>query len=179
MMKKIIIGFIKFLALAECTADKYSIIEDGDTKICYVKNGNKNCPNDYPLYYNGKCYKNCPYSENTKPNPYEQKCECRYNWYQEGDALTCLPRGIDCPINIYPLKVFSTNECKTENNMNLIEFNYTLYSSCPEKTKPEGISCICDPNKKWYINQTEEGRTYYYCDQGCPNDKTYQKEGDK
>ena len=44
-----------------------------------------------------------------------------------------------------------------------IEFNYTLYSNCPENTEKENDKCICIKNKDWYKEQTLDGKLYYFC----------------
>ena len=170
-------GNIKCLTLDYCkeNSNNYSIIEE--SKKCYKKQENKKCPNDYPFFFNGKCYSenHCP--DKTKGDPYELKCICKYKWYQEGEIVTCLSETSNCPSN-YPLLVFSTQECKVSNDLGLIEFNYTLYSNCPENTEKENDKCICIKNKDWYKEQTLDGKLYYFCALSeCPDDKPYKVEG--
>ena len=172
-------GNIKCLTYGNCIGDnKYSIVED--EKICYIKKDNKNCPDNYPFYFNRKCYKDCSTLANTKQDLYEKKCACLYKWYKVGEYdVKCLSKDENCPAE-YPLIVASNKECKTENDLGLLEFNYTLYSSCPENTIPSGDTCICDPNKKWYKIQTEDSKLYFYCAKDkCPNDIGYLNFGEK
>lgn len=158
------------LTLDECKNGTYSIINS--TKQCFENKGNKKCPNDYPVYFNGYCYKEneCPVG-NLEYNKYEQTCKCKYKWYiDEKSDLVCLGQERNCT-NDYPYLVFSNNECRNSSNyLNLWEINYTLYSSCPEYTK-EGNNkrCICDSKYYWYEDHTSDGKSFLHCGlSDCP-----------
>ena len=168
------------LTFDECKNNGYSIINE--IEQCYEQESyEKKCPNDYPIFYNGFCYKEeeneCP--TDTKMNHYTQTCDCKYKWYNQTDIskIICLPKKSNCPSD-YPLLIFSTQECKKTNDLNLLEFNYTLYLNCPENTERENNKCICIKNKDWYKEQTLDGKLYYFCALNeCPDDKPYKVEG--
>ena len=171
-------GIIKCMTNNCDNNNEYSIVEEAH--LCYKKSENKKCPSNYPFYYNNNCYseKKCP--GNTIAEPYEQKCVCKYKWYEDGDTLICLSENVNCPAT-HQYIISSTNKCiETNDDANLYEFNYTLYSSCPENTK-EGEKdgkkiCICNPNKIWFT-EIIDGKEYYFCaEEKCPNNKIYQNE---
>ena len=171
-------GIIKCMTNNCDNNNEYSIVEEAG--LCYKKSDNKKCPSNYPFYYNNKCYseKKCP--ENTIPEPYEQKCICKYKWYEDGDTLICLSENVNCPAT-HQYIISSTNKCiETNDDANLYEFNYTLYSSCPQNTKEEEKDgkkiCVCNPNKIWFTDIID-GKEYYFCaEEKCPNNKIYQNE---
>ena len=173
-------------SLEQCINNNdYSVIDDttNNIKQCYKKNGDKKCPKEYPVFFNGYCYKENQCPTNSQYNKFTQTCECKYLWYEENSLITCLPSTIKSCSSVegYPLLISSTNQCiesDNEEKNNYFELNNILYVSCPDDTKPieEGGSkkCICNNRKKWYREQGLDGRAFLKCEQEeCPKEKPY------
>ena len=156
-----------------------------DKKQCLEGN---ECPSDYPLLFNKKCYKmnNCP--ENSYyNNNIQQECVCYNLWYQYIDSnlnlpfINCLSQSTNiCPMNFaikYPYQIFRTKECLKEGTLcpeNSYIFNYICYENgCPENTREGSYDstndlhfCICDTTAGYwyqYSNSSTSNRPYFKC----------------
>ena len=157
-----------------CPTD-YLLISN--TKECYHSD---KCPKEAPLIFDKVCYEvnNCPIHLNTKYDEINQKCICVNKWYKtDSETINCLSENSECP-NDYKYLNYQTNECKQtkeEFETELYEFNFVFYNNCPEKTKPEGNKCICDPlYGYYYYEQDVNGKYILICGQEkCPELKQY------
>ena len=176
---------MKCLLLEDCLNEineqKYSVIEK--IKKCFPHEDDKKCPEEYPIYFNGYCYKagncaikeDCP--ENAEYNNFTQAFECKYKWYKDDSKIICLQKDSNCS-PVYKYYVESTKEClKTAiTDEKFYLFNYVYYLSCPEDTIQEenGNQCICNKKKAYYSYADNEGKTLYKCSvENCPNEKPY------
>ena len=112
----------------------------------------KKCPDEYPIFFNGKCYKENDCPSGTNYLLFERQSRCNNKWYydSENSLIICLDKNINCP-NVYNYVVFTTNEYKINNDINYYEFNSMLYLNCSKDTieiENDGVKkCICDKNK--------------------------------
>ena len=155
--------------------DKYSVIEK--IKKCFKQNENKKCPDDYPIYFNGYCYKpgNDEHPENAKYNNFTQSFECENKWYNDGSKIICLVKESNCN-QVYKFLVESTKECLKDelSDEKFYLFNYVYYLSCPVNTIKNGNKCECNKKKLYYSYADNEGKTLYKCSpDNCPDEKPY------
>ena len=157
--------------LDECP-DSFSTI-NGENK-CYQQRESQLCPKEYPLYVNGKCYKDGECPSNMDYNKFSKICSCKDKWHIEENVngpptINCHIIGSNCTRD-YPYLVLSSRECRKTIDTNLWEFNYILYSSCPENTIEDGNKkCVCNPNKYWYEEITSDDNKYLHCNlDDCP-----------
>jgi len=166
----------------------YSIIESINKCFIQKKEGENEikCPPDYPIYFNGYCYKpgkcenkedGCP--SNAEYNNFTQAFECKYKWYIDVNSkrIICLQNKSECSQE-YPYLVISTNECTKEikNNSKYYLFNYKYYLSCPENTNQieDKFECECNKKKIYYSYVDGQGKTLYNCSvENCPPIKPY------
>ena len=145
-----------------------------DTKECIE--GDKNCPNDYPLLFNKTCYKQgqCPEENNAYYNYFKEECSCKEKWYIENEKVFCRKKGEDCPPD-YKYLIYSTKECIKDKVNSLYEFNNVFYENCPEQTKNSTATntCICDTLLGYYYINEEDGNKSICAQEKCPNDKNY------
>ena len=122
------LGEVKCLTYEECMSNGYSIIEQSEQ--CYNMTDKKKCPDEYPIFFNRKCYQENKCPNGTEYDAFERKCKCKHKWYNDtqNSLIICLNQGINCPSS-YNYIVFQTGECKTNNDINFYEFNYILYPS--------------------------------------------------
>ena len=165
----------------ECLNDivcKKLMVEE--TKECV-----ENCPSDYPLEFNSKCFKECP--EGTKEDITSgSACICNNIWYrQKNGNMFCL-EGDECPPT-HPYKQSSNNECQQQICDNFI-LNYTCYNECPKGTKYiEGDSeaetgtgteikpkiCECDPELGYWHREGDYFPRMFCELKECPDNKKY------
>ena len=147
-----------------------------DTKQCV-----KQCPSNYPYYFNQECFTNCEYHANSvynyisKRDSYE--CQCSYLWYYVDEThkqKKCLDSYHDLCINIEgvnkPYLIYDTNQCIEECPSQMYIFNMTCYYKCPEFTKDlqtadsDRYTCSCDKeiDAYWYKYELS-GKTFYGC----------------
>ena len=165
--------------------EEYSIIEK--IKKCFKQQKNAKCPAEYPIYFNGYCYKagkcgngendDCPL--NAEYNNFTQTFEFKYKWYIDVNSkIICLQENSNCPQS-YPYFVKSTNQCtkEIEENSKFYLFNYIYYLSCPENTiiqSENAFECICNKKKIYYSYVDNEGKQLYNCSaESCPPEKPY------
>ena len=164
------------LTLEFCkTNNNYSVVTD--LRQCYKIINGKKCPNKYPVYLNGYCYNETTCPSNTKYNPYEQKCNCLYKWYNTTSEIVCLSNLGNCPPE-YPLLVISTNECRNSHDIsNYFIFNSRLFLTCPDNTTRKGdtYECICDNKTFWY---EDYNKTLHCGVSECPKEFPYKIDGD-
>ena len=152
-----------------------------DTNECVEE-----CPPEYPLKFNNKCFKNCP--NGTKEDiTTSDKCICNNLWYTQKNGNMFCFEGEECPPS-HPYKKSSNNECQQQKCEKFI-LNYTCYEECPQGTKPEDTTsseaeaeakiCECDPELGYWYREGD----YYprmFCElKKCPNDKKYYKNDNK
>ena len=150
-----------------------------DTNECVEE-----CPPEYPLKFNNKCFKNCP--DGTKEDiTTSDKCICNNLWYTQKNGNMFCFEGEECPPS-HPYKKSSNNECQQQKCEKFI-LNYTCYEECPQGTKPEDTTssvaeakiCECDPELGYWYREGD----YYprmFCElKKCPNDKKYYKNDNK
>ena len=132
----------------------------------------KSCPDDYPYYFNGECFKSCTnngYQLNIKEKGDSNECVCenlwRYNKDDNNRIIICIKDAI-CESD--ELLINDTNECYKGTecpNYSPLKFNERCYNNCPENTK-QNISntkeCIC--KNLWY----EQSNGNKYCINKCP-----------
>ena len=117
------------------------------TRQCVEK-----CPNEYPYYFNHKCYKSCEeaneeykYNIETVENSYE--CRCQNLWKIDPEDLyhtdkICYDKNInECPPypndNSIVYQIFETKQCVENKNKcpsTSFKFNMICYEKCPEFT---------------------------------------------
>jgi hypothetical protein len=163
--------------------EEYSVIEK--IQKCYKQQGEKKCPEDYPIYFNGYCYKagkcepesDCP--SNAEYNNFTQTFKCKYKWYiDENSRIVCLQNISNCSQK-YPYLVNSTNQCLDKDsaeNSTFYLFNYVFYLSCPENTIATETSkkCECNKNKIYYSYVDDQGKELFKCAaEKCPDIKPY------
>ena len=175
------------LALDNVGKEKYSVIEK--IKKCFEQKDGIQCPTDYPIYFNGYCYKagKCGPGEDDCPrfaeyNNFTQTFECKYKWYIDVNSkrTICLQENSDCSPD-YPYLVISTNECikKIIDNSKYYLFNFKYYLSCPENTNTnedneDKFECECNKKKIYYSYVDDQGKTLYNCSvENCPSIKPY------
>ena len=167
------------LTSEECLNGKdsstYSVIEK--IKKCFKQDGDKKCPEEYPIYFNGYCYKpgNDETPENAKYNNFTQSFECENKWYKDDSKIICLVNVSNCN-QVYKYYVNSTRECLKEEltDGNFYLFNYVYYLSCPVETIQNGNKCECNKKKLYYSYADNEGKTLYNCSaESCPEEKPY------
>jgi hypothetical protein len=176
------------LTLDECLAlkdgkEEYSVIEK--IKKCYKQVNDTKCPTDYPIYFNGYCYKagKCGNNEDDCPryaeyNNFTQTFECKFKWYiNENSRIICLPNQSDCSQE-YPYLVNSTNQCTKQINgtSKYYSFNFIYYLSCPENTivNTTNNKCECNKKKIYYSYVDDQGKELLQCSaEDCPSIKPY------
>ena len=157
----------------------------------------KECPEEYPYFFNNKCYPSCEYANekhlfNIKSVENSFECRCQNLWYIDtNNNKICYDKNInECPSNnnikSTSYLIFSTKQCV--NNINecpesTFKFNFICYDQCPEYTLegngPDKI-CICntcnncDKQKKkdyLWLEYEKYGNIYYKCGlNSCPEE---------
>ena len=158
-----------------------------ETKECV-----KECPPDYPYYFNKMCFKSCEneakslYNLNVKTVELSYECQCVNLWYYEDAAKTikkcldetiteCIEYNSDNGVN-YEYQVFKTKECvpdETKCPTNSYKFNYKCYEKCPEFTvdlNDESHQCQCNTEEGYWYESEKHNRKYLTCGlEECPN----------
>ena len=152
----------------------------------------KNCPTEYPFYFNNKCFVSCDYANelyryNTEKVESSYECRCPNLWSIDPDDpyetdKICYEKNItECVITLdssgksttyyIPSKkqcVHSRDKCPT----NSYKFNYICYDQCPEftleakETLSEDVTdniCTCNKNGFLWLEYEKYGNTYYKC----------------
>ena len=96
---------VKCLTSDDCINNVYSIIEK--SVECDKITDNKKCPDEYPIFSKGKCYKENDCPSGTNYLPFERQYKCNNKWYydSENSFIICLDKNINCP-NVYNYVVF-------------------------------------------------------------------------
>ena len=146
-----------------------------ETKECL-----DNCPPDYPLKFNGECFKICPNGAKEDITSGD-KCICNNLWYkQKNGNMFCL-EGEECP-STHPYKQSSNNECQQQKCENFI-LNYTCYDNCPEgtigKTETGKKICECHPNLGYWYREGENFPRMFCELKECPTNMKYSKNDNK
>jgi len=161
----------KVICLKDVTCGNGELIVD-ETKQCFE---GEECSDEYPLLFNGRCYKkgNCPHD--TKENILNGKeCVCENYWFkQDNNNIYCIDK---CDYKTHPLQIYSTNECI---QMDVCPddkwvFNYICYDKCPDGTlEAEERNCKCDSNYGFW-NIKDGNRIEIECGlSNCPEEKPY------
>ena len=143
----------------------------------------KECPTEYPYYFNKLCFKSCENEGgyNVKTVESSNECQCANLWYYEDTDKTikkCLDETITECIEfstVYKYKIDKTKECvtdKTECPTNSYIFNYICYDQCPEFTVDSTNShdCACDKETWLWYEYEKHDRTYLACGlEECPS----------
>ena len=136
-----------------------SMLMINETKECvYI------CPKNYPLEFNGICYKkgNCPdFSEDDAVTG--RKCVCKNLWHKQSNGHIFCIKEDKCPIT-HIFKNSYNKECVSDPGEDYI-LNYTLYQKCPDGTIESNFTneagktyniCVCDQTfGYWYRNKKE------------------------
>ena len=153
----------------------------------------KECPPEYPYFFNNKCYTTCEhandiYGLNIESVESSFECTCQNLWYKENTIYKdkiCYPKYIEeCPILNDPSTrylIHSTKQCvnsREECPTNSYKFNYICYDKCPEYTleAKETLSdgredniCTCNVIDFLYLDYEKYGNKYYKCGlDACP-----------
>ena len=125
----------------------------------------KECPSEYPYYFNNKCYKSCEeanekYELNIESKESSFECVCPNLWYIDPndsykkdkicyrkDINEC-PRTADITVPSTRYLIESTKECvnaRSDCPTNSYKFNFICYDKCPEFTL-EGKEPITAPD---------------------------------
>ena len=158
----------------------------------------KECPSEYPYYFNDICYSSCEYANevydiNIETVEYSYECRCKNIWNYDpndpyGKDIICYPKNrTDCDptldttgnnnsylINITGQCVPSKDDCPP----NSFIFSYACYEKCPEYTLEgkETLSdgtidniCVCDKSSFIWLEYKKYGNTHYKCGlSSCP-----------
>ena len=152
----------------------------------------KQCPSDYPYYFNHICYSSCEYANeayklNIETVDYSHECHCQNIWQMDpndiyGNDIICYEKNKnECILSFdsegksitYFIKstkqcVNSRDDCQT----NTFKFNYVCYDQCPEftlesrETLSEGVTdniCTCNKNGYYWLEYEKYGNIYYKC----------------
>ena len=116
----------------------------------------KECPTDFPYYFNNKCYKSCESATedynilNIEAKESSYECVCQNLWYVDPqdtvykkdkicyrkDINEC-PRTADITVPSTRYLILSTKECVDDRSKcptNSFKFNFICYDKCPEYT---------------------------------------------
>ena len=125
------------------------------------------CTNDFPIFYDFKCFANCGNSDNLnikdavpvslKNNIFaQQTCDCASGkkWYITGNIKNCVD---SC--SSFKYEVYSTKECVNECPIdNYYIFNEYCYKRCEDnprlQTKEPYRECLCKYG--WYYTNSEK-----------------------
>ena len=193
--------------------------ENSDIKLCKdYKNDNidlpfmidetnecvKECPEEYPYYFNNICYTSCEYANSKNPLNIETvensfECKCQNLWYidiNKNNDIICYDKNEnECPpndnIKSTSYLIFRTKQCVNDINEcpeSTFKFNHICYDRCPEFTIEKNSQdkiCICNicnncnaQIKKDYLwlEYEKYGNIYYQCGlNSCPEESIEEK----
>ena len=153
------------------------------------------CPEDYPYYFNNKCYKNCDFDYNIEKVENSNKCDCQNLWYidpndeYEKDKICENKDKTECDTLLNEdgkntrYLIYSNKQCVDTIDdcpPNSFKINHICYQRCPDYTlestnEEEGNICICDKSYLW-LEYKKDGNTYYECGLSkCPDDPIIDK----
>ena len=117
------------------------------------------CPDAYPFYFNGECFKECKnvYQYTVKKKDNSNECICENLWKEEDGQTICL-KDVHCENDKF--LVYETKQCVDSCPLEYpLLFNKQCYKNCPENTKiniANANECICEKN--WF--EQENGNKF-------------------
>ena len=145
---------------ANCESTDYKIRMNGSKQCIKICHKNKKLSTNEDICYE-ESY-NCPSDTIlVSKSSQEQKCDCQFKYYFDGNTKTCLSQNAVCPVGYekyVPVTMECVNSCTGTYSKSFKDF---CLSTCPKGSTESGTTCDCG-DQFWY----ETSRGNYECLEG-------------